>query len=95
MTPPSIPLPRHSRNPNDLPSPLKKPPPSFPRKRESSSGIYEMGIADADPFKNPRYFKFIFKKTTHFANACSNHSSETVGLIWTTAFAEVTGFWFK
>ena len=40
-----------------------------------------MGISDADSARNPRYFRFVCKKTDDFANACSNHISDTVGLI--------------
>ena len=29
-----------------------------------------MGISDTDTVKNPRYFRFVCKKTTHFANVC-------------------------
>ena len=53
-----------------------------------------MGISDADTAKNPRHFRFVCKKTAHFANACSNHISDTVGFIWTPAFARVAGFGF-
>ena len=40
-----------------------------------------MVISDAGTAKNLKYFQFICKQTAHFANACSNHISDTVGFI--------------
>ena len=54
-----------------------------------------MGISDADTARNPKYFRPVCKKPAHSENACGNHISDTVDLIWTPAFAEVTGCWFK
>ena len=49
---------------------------------EKQIGFWEMGISDDDTAWNPRYFRFLCKKTARFASACSNHISHTVGLIW-------------
>ena len=45
-----------------------------------------MGVSNADTAKNPRYSRFVCKRTAHFAKACSNHISDTVGFLWTHAF---------
>lgn len=37
-----------------------------------------MGISGADIAKNPRYLRFVRKKTTQFANACYSLSKRTI-----------------
>ena len=51
-----------------------------------------MNIFAAGTARNPGYFQFVCRQTAHFANACSNHISDTEGFIWTPAFAGVAGF---
>ena len=42
-----------------------------------------MGISDADTAKNPRYFRFVCKKTAHFANACIIEIWRHSPVLWT------------
>ena len=39
-----------------------------------------MGISDADTAKKPRYFRFVCKKSAHFANACFKNRLSLYGL---------------
>ena len=57
-----------------------------------SRGIYEMGISDADTAKNPGYFRFVCKKTAHFANAWSRPFTleiSAVRRVWCLTWVEV------
>ena len=43
-----------------------------------------MGISDADTAKNPWCFRFVYKKTAHFANACIRGSHCSMYLLMTS-----------